>query len=335
MFIFEAITQYLDILTKEKLGLDVLIPYSIVMLVIYIIRLAMYYSSKKKQNDLKGFGFVVGHLIMQFILSYVIGWFIIIATYSEAKSLFINYVIAPFIGFISGVYIDHKVLLPLNTLYNKKKSGGEGSSSGSNYDSHSITINVGTNGNTDMSTDDKDNHHSTLEKSKTIDKSIIDSEEFNSVLVNTINSIIENQNKQYEELAAYYNELKETNDTLDGIRTSEMINKKIELKTMIYDCLNHGFATPAENDKITQYYLAYIQLGGNHEVQALYEQHYLKLNVHEDRRKSKEDNQYNIYIDNSDYKGPDRRQEEKKIYTYGELDVPYIENNNTNETTNM
>jgi hypothetical protein len=51
---------------------------------------------------------------------------------------------------------------------------------------------------------------------------------------------------------------------------------------LIYTCLNQGFATPEQNDKITLLYTAYEALGGNHEIKSLYYEHYLKLPVHDD-----------------------------------------------------
>jgi len=310
MVIFDAVVQYLDVLTKEKLGLNILIPYAIIMLIIYSLRLLLYYNVKKRQNELKNFSFVAGHILMQFIVSFVSGWFIILATYNDTKSLFIAFVIAPFIGFVAGIYVDNKVLLPLNTLYSKKKPSSSENTSSTSGEASNITINVGSNS---VDVDDE-KHHKNIEKSKTINNSIIGTEQFETVLVNTINSIIENQNKQYNELESYYSELKETTNALNSIRMSEMLEKKVQLKCMIYDCLNNGFATPAKNDKITQYYLAYVELGGNHEIQALYEQHYLKLGVHEDRRK------YNDKYE--EYDGIDRRNNTNN-YSYGEFDIKY------------
>ena len=268
---------------------------------------------------MKTWGFTFGHIIMQFVISYIVGWLIIILTFSEDYSLFINYVIAPFVGFIFGIYIDHKFLLNLNSEYHKKKSGSGDSKP---KDGNNITINVGAQG-----ADVKENKpaSASIEKSKSLDESILGTDEFETVILNTINTLIANQNKQCEQITEQSEQLRENIDKLDSIRNAEMINKKVELKALIYKCLNSGFATPEENDRITQFYLVYTDLGGNHEIQTLYEQHYLKLNVHEDRRKLKEDSQFNIYVNNSDYNGPDRRQSEKTLCTYGEFDNEYVE----------
>jgi hypothetical protein len=144
-----------------------------------------------------------------------------------------------------------------------------------------------------------------------LDSSLIESDDFDNVMVHTINSIIDSQKQQCEELHDQSEKIKNNTKTLELLRDSEMIDKKVELKKMIYDCLNNGFATPIENDKITQYYILYKKLGGNHEIETLYNEHYLKLQVHEDRRKKTNTENYN---------GEEKRNANRKIYEYGELD---------------
>jgi hypothetical protein len=280
------------------------------MLVIYIFRTSVFYITGKKQKDIERWGYTIGHISMQSIISYIIGWVVIVLTFSENYNIFINYIIAPFVGTMSGIYLDRKFLIPLGNEYEKRKSS---KSESSPNDSHNITINID---NSEGQNGENTGDSTSAEMVNALDKSIIDSEEFETVLVETINNIIESQNYQS-------NSLKTVKESIDAISNTEIINKKVELKSMIYKCLNCGFATPEENDKITQFYLAYTGLGGNHEIQTLYEQHYLKLSVHEDRRKMK-DNQYNIYVNNSDYSGPDRR-EEKQLCRYKEFDNEYVE----------
>ena len=109
--------------------------------------------------------------------------------------------------------------------------------------------------------------------------------------------------------------LENTISDLAILKESEMINKKIELKKMIYDCLNKSYATPEENDKITMYYYSYTSLGGNHEVESLYKNHYLKLPVHEPIHEDDMD-----IIDVLPPAPINRRQQSKRVYLYGEFD---------------
>ena len=67
---------------------------------------------------------------------------------------------------------------------------------------------------------------------------------------------------------------------LSKLQKAAMNDKKIALKDNIYTCLNAGFVTPKERDKIALDYESYCELGGNHDVKNLYEEHFLKLNVH-------------------------------------------------------
>jgi riboflavin synthase len=286
----------------------------------------MYYRTKKRQRDLKNWGLIVGHLILEFVIGYIVGWSIIILTFSDDHSLFINYIIAPFVGFVAGIYIDHKILLPLNTLFTKADSKNKDD----NKSSNNITVNINTDNNENTNRDEISTGIEDLLPLSALDSSIIGTNNFEEILVSTINALIDSGNKQTEELKQQMEKIKKNTSTLNALRDSEMINKRVELKKLIYDCLNKGYATPEENDKITQYYLAYIELGGNHEVQTLYEQHYLKLSVHEDRRRMSV-NEFNMFIDDAtNYNGPDRRQSNRKIYSYGEFDSePLLESDDT------
>ena len=140
---------------------------------------------------------------------------------------------------------------------------------------------------------------------------IADDEDFNSKIIDAVNEIKKEQATQIEIISNNTAKLESTISDLAILKESEMINKKIELKKMIYDCLNKGYATPEENDKITMYYYSYTSLGGNHEVKSLYKNHYLKLPVHED----------DMEIIDVLHSAPiNRRQQNKHIYLYGEFD---------------
>lgn len=307
MSITELLPLYFDKVSNIKLSLSVIIIYSIIDICIYLGRAIIIYKAKKDQHDLSRskWSFTLGHVINQFIISYIIGWTIIILTSAKDHvNLFVTFIIAPFVGFVLSVYIDHKFILPLDSIYNKKNTSSK--SSQQNGSSNNITVNV--NSNLDNMQLEKKTIIDTIQL---LDSSLIESDDFDNVMVNTINSIIESQKQQCEELHDQSEKIKNNTKTLELLRDGEMIDKKVELKKMIYDCLNNGFATPIENDKITQYYLLYKKLGGNHEVETLYNEHYLKLQVHEDRRKNNNFENYN---------GEEKRNINRKTYSYGELD---------------
>ena len=189
----------------------------------------------------------------------------------------------------------------IGSIIKRKKSKKEQQNSSSN---NTININIGDNDD-DKSINisgDKDS------KSEVLKESDIEEEDFELKVVNVVNNIMEEQLKQSNIITENTVKLENTIESLNILKESEMINKKIELKKLIYDCLNQEYATP-EHDRITSFYYAYRKLGGNHEVESLYEDHYLKLPVHEDRRVS---NQNNIKIE--------RRNPNKRKYVYGEFD---------------
>ena len=92
--------------------------------------------------------------------------------------------------------------------------------------------------------------------------------------------------------------------------------EKIELKKLIYSCLNKGYATPEENDKIITFYSAYVGLGGNHEVKCLYEDHYVKLPIHSEENKNNK-----IVVDLDSYETiAQNLLPTTKNYIYGQFD---------------
>jgi hypothetical protein len=58
---------------------------------------------------------------------------------------------------------------------------------------------------------------------------------------------------------------------------------------LYYAALEQGYVKPKENAAILELYHKYTRLVGDtdHEVETLFKDQYLKLNVHEDRRKTK------------------------------------------------
>lgn len=205
-------------------------------------------------------------------------------------------------------------------------------SAGSNNDNNNITINVNTGNNTnsnngsnkeDCGCKNKDGVNNVGSVSR-LCYDIINTEDFDKMIIDAINGLIDEQNRRCADMTALVtsinDHIKEVedkvigyNEEIDKIKKAELDELKPILKKDIYDSLNKGFVLPADNDRITAEYLTYINLGGNHEVKFLFENHYLKLGVHEDRRKN------NISVDN------ERRNTNPIKYEYGCFDNEYEE----------
>ena len=126
-------------------------------------------------------------------------------------------------------------------------------------------------------------HEHVNQKINTISKHASDSEIEN--ILDVISDVNDNQQIMSEEIKSMKEDISSIDTTLDTIRETMMTDKKFKLKKMIYECLNQGFATPEQNDMISADFMNYTALHGNGEIKKLYEDHYIKLQVHEDRRK--------------------------------------------------
>ena len=65
-----------------------------------------------------------------------------------------------------------------------------------------------------------------------------------------INDINDNQQIMAEEFKEVKSDIGTMSQTLDTIRVTMMTDKKFKLKSLIYECLNAGFATPEQNEVI-------------------------------------------------------------------------------------
>ena len=116
--------------------------------------------------------------------------------------------------------------------------------------------------------------NNTYQKDKNLEKEM-------KGIMNIINDINDNQQIMAEEFKEVKSDIGTMSETLDTIRVTMMTDKKFKLKSLIYECLNAGFATPEQNDIITSEYHNYKALKGNGDIQELYEKHYIKLDVHD------------------------------------------------------
>ena len=309
----DIIDKYSDMIDKQYVDPILFIEFTIVLLSVSIINFLILYNyeiskSKKVKTEREKkyiMLYVLGHTFLELIISYIICYSIIKLTHANPSSYILNMIIAPAVGFISAIIIDNKLIIPLQkssgfgTIFNSKKSDDKKSSDSKEIN---ITINNGqTENNSNLPV--LDNNQS----DEYLDKDLADSEEFNETIIDTINNIKHEQSVQSKKIDENTIRLENAIECLNILKESEMINKKIELKKMIYACLNQGYATPEQNDRITQFYHSYISLGGNHEVESLYNNHYLKLPIHN-----------NSVIPSSIE--IERKNPNKRVYIYGEFD---------------
>lgn len=288
--------------------------FSISLLILFLFKLIIWYYARKHKLGVHGienkkfrkliFSETIGSCGLELAIAFIISFLIVIIGGIPHTQYLICLFLIPVISFLAAIFIDSKFLVPIlgfekldlsdiplaiDDGKKKTKKGNKAKDSKSESDKSTES------GETIMS------------KEGLLLDEVADAENFNEIVLNFINGMKAEtikQGKQIDDIASSLNLLKE----------SEMVNKKIELKRLIYDCLNKGFATPEENDKITLFYHSYTTLGGNGEVKDLYNNHYIKLPVHDDRRQL--DSQQNDVIDRRGYYSSNTRK-----YSYGEFDT--------------
>lgn len=314
---------YFDMFDQTYVKPIIFIEFTTILVFVFIMRYYMLYrieknkNKKKSPSDLKSISlYIIGHCAIELLVAFFICYCLVKLTHANPQSYIINMIAAPAFGVIVAIYFDNRLLIPIENatglgnvfikLNNKKKSDDKSGGNGGNSTSN-VTINIGTQQETKIP-DMRILKQSSV--SDLLSDDIADDEDFNSKIIDAVNEIKKEQAMQIEIINNNTAKLESTISDLSILKESEMINKKIELKKMIYACLNKGYATPEENDKITMYYHSYTSLGGNHEVESLYKNHYLKLPVHEDDMEM---------IDISPPAPINRRPQNKHVYLYGEF----------------
>ena len=319
-----TLDYYFDMFDQTYVKPIIFIEFTTILILVFLIRYFMLYTIEKNKNKKKYIGdlksislYIIGHCAIELLVSFFICYCLIKLTHANTHSYIINMIAAPSLGVIISIYLDNRILIPIENatglgnvfikLNNKKKSNDKSGGNSGNSTSN-VTINIGTQQKTKIP-DMKILKPSSV--SDLLSDDIADDEDFNSKIIDAVNEIKKEQSMQIEIINNNTAKLENTISDLAILKESEMINKKIELKKMIYVCLNKGYATPEENDKITMYYYSYTSLGGNHEVESLYKNHYLKLSVHEDDME---------IIDVLPSAPINKRNQNKRVYLYGEFD---------------
>lgn len=290
-------TSIPKVVDKYSKMLEEVYFHPVIFIMLVLILIAVFYiryntwvkmGSGLKKEDKKEFKiYVLSHILIELLLAFIISYIIIKLTHANLTNYIVNCIFAPGLGTITAIYIDNCFFIK---LVDTKKSSSDGEKDDDN--DTNIYVNIGTGA--DVSTPIFSGGASTMpiphkfhehvnQKINTISKHASDSEIEN--ILDVISDVNDNQQIMSEEIKSMKEDISSIDTTLDTIRETMMIDKKFKLKKMIYECLNKGFATPEQNDMISADFLNYTALHGNGEIKKLYEDHYVKLQVHEDRRK--------------------------------------------------
>ena len=285
----QFIDHYLKQLGQDKMNPAVFFGFLAILIVIFTVRFFILFGIEKRKTkrkyDLKhAMIYIMSHTSTEFFIALFVCFVLVKLTGGNLTNYILNFVLFPVLGTLLGVYVDNKIFIPIETATgfgSKLMKSGSKEKEKKDNNGNNITINI--NG-------DKKEEKAEVaqvgilsnEYRSLLDDSLADSDEFNTTIIEAINEIKNENATQNNIINSNTKKLDRTIESLNVLKESEMINKKIELKSLIYTCLNQGFATPEQNDKITLLYTSYEALGGNHEIKSLYYEHYLKLPVHDD-----------------------------------------------------
>jgi hypothetical protein len=278
--------KYMMQIGSTKYNAIIGITNFIILFIIFAIRYKVYYESAgidKSNIDLckRYKHYVFNHISICFIFAFIICFLGIIIVNSNINIVW-NFIVAPLLGFLLSIIFENEVLTkfeekysslsnPLHEKHDSDKKEDKKENLISN-DTNNININInnGTDVDSTNSTDDK-----FVLKS---DETLSDQEKVEV----TINRLIDSQKSQSEILEKHTLELENQSQTLDNLQALMKNMIRFEIEDMIYECLNKGYATPAEDKKIRVKYKDYRANKGNGDIEELYEKRYIKLKIHDD-----------------------------------------------------
>ena len=286
--IFKIIDYVGHISESGEIATSVFLQLSFSIIISFALRICLIFKSAKikffgEKQYIKQRAIILNHCGLEILINLIFSYILLLLLNTSNNNLIMNMIIAPLLGQVVAICIDDWYLIPKEKehIFDKIPEDKEVSSS------NTITDLVKLHG--------------------MIEPSLSKSKDFRPIIIQSINEIKKVQQEHEEKIDIIANKSDESIKFLSKLQKAAMNDKKIALKDNIYTCLNAGFVTPKERDKIALDYESYCELGGNHEVKNLYEEHFLKLNVHEDRRKNKVD------VEN------DRRSNKQRVI-YGEYD---------------
>lgn len=217
--------------------------------------------------------------------------FTLTCIFGNNNNKILNGFICPAIGYISSILFDEKFLSQAMKRYRSNALIESGDKKDDDKEEKkeptptNIIVNV--DNNAEKETDhehslDMNNVDEYLKKPSGKDYITDDdttSAEFGEIVQNKINKLINARYVGAIEVLKIHEELKNQTKMLAAICETLKDERKIELEKLIYDCLLQGYATPEQNKLITSKYHNYRDLGGNGEIQELYEKHYLLLPI--------------------------------------------------------
>ena len=267
---FKKVTEIVEYVGHNSNGMimpmKILVQSSVSLFVIFVTRMNMILRANRLRLfrttsvNKKKKSVIINHIGLEYLIAFLISFILLMVAKSTPGNVILNALVAPFLGLIISLCIDNWYLIPKesNLMFSRAH---------------------------DRKPQVANNLSEIGDVAELLDQEVIDSDDFRPIVAKSINQIKRVQQEHEVKIDNIEKKCDSSIDLLLKLQKANMNDKKIALKAEIYECLNKGYATPVEFDRITINYDSYHnQLNGNSEVQSLYEKHFLTLPVHENRR---------------------------------------------------
>lgn len=264
-----SFSQYFFDAKKSEFGLILLLEILIPLLIFFFIRAIFLLKIEKVKikdttaaNRVKR-SYILGHVAIQLLIATIIAYILVTLNKSQITDYVWNVLIAPAAGSIAAIMFDLKIFMPTEKKNPLKVVGS------------------------------KDGSEKTVEKAipaitsvqERIPQELADEDSFNNIMISCMNNLLDEIKKTDEKIDNLTNQNAEMGKMISALQEAEMKAYQVELKNLMYQCLNKGFITPQENEEIEIKYNSYINLlGGNGFIKHLYEERFVELPIHEERR---------------------------------------------------
>ena len=274
--IFQILDYVGKISDSGSIAIGVFVQLSFSIIVAYIFRICFIFKSAKihlfhEEKYTKQRAIILNHCGLEIVINLIFSYLLLVIINTSNNNLIMNMIIAPLLGQVIAICLDDWYLIPKekDSIFRKIPN------------------------NQDIEISSKNTLSNLAQIHGLIDSSLAKSEDFRPVIIQTINEIKQIQEEHEQKIDDINTKCNTSLDLLLKLQRAGKRDKQIALKGAMYDCLNHGFVTPKERDKIAADYQSYIEeFDGNGEIKELYEEHFSKLSIHEDRRKK------NVQVEN-------------------------------------
>ena len=266
MDLIEILERNSLVIGASKYSPALLLWIGFLLFIMYMIRLKFFLKIHSRTKSGKKYWILILHQFTCYLVAFVSS-VLCISLFANPKNTTLNYIVCPILGFIISLFFDTCIMSKIDEEYGMDLRAQTDTSRHNSIKKESLE------------------DYAQLVNSDFISEDDIESDDHNLIIKDRINQLIKGQYVEAVEIKRVHSELTDISLVIDSLRETMKDDKKIKLEKQIYECLNKGFVTPEENKIITTNYQNYRLLKGNGEIEELYTKHYVKLPIHEDRRK--------------------------------------------------